>query len=170
MSDFLTKGRHAVRGKNQHMNVQKQILNIAQKQTGAIILRRELSALGSASQINRALNALQARQLLVRIGTGVYAKTRHSVVTGAVIPAGSLETLALEALQKLGIAVAPGEAAARYAAGLTRGIPGVFVVNTGRRRISRKITVGGRTLQYVNTGSASPRISPGKSPEISGLQ
>lgn len=136
------------------MNVQEQILDVIQRQDGLVVLRRALLALGSASQVNRALKVLQARQLLVRIGTGVYAKTRQSVVTGAVIPAGSLETLAFEALQKLGIAVTPGEAAARYAAGLTTGIPGVFVVNTGRRRISRKITVGGRTLQYENTGGA----------------
>jgi hypothetical protein len=80
----------------------------------------------------------------------VYAKTRQSSVTGAIIPAGSLETLGVEALRKLGVPVAPGRAAAAYNAGATTQIPGIFVANTGRRRISRMISVGGRALKYEN--------------------
>lgn len=88
--------------------------------------------------------------MLMRIGTGVYAKTRKSSVTGATIPAGSLETLATETLRKLGVQVTAGKAAAAYNAGKTTQLPGTFVVNTGRRRITRRIEVGGRTLAYEN--------------------
>ncbi len=100
------------------------------------------------SQITEALKALQAKSVIVRIGTGVYAKTRRSSITGAMIPAGSLETLGVEALRKLRVPVAPGKAATAYNAGTTTQIPGVFIVNTGRQRISRRISVGGRTLKY----------------------
>ena len=85
-----------------------------------------------------------------RYGMGVYAKTRKSSVTGSIVPAGTLETLGVEALRKLRVPVAPGAAAAAYNAGATTQIPGVFVANTGRRRISRRISIGGRTLQYEN--------------------
>lgn len=88
--------------------------------------------------------------MLIRIRAGVYAKTRRSSVTGAIIPAGSLETLSVEALRRLGVDVRPCSAAAEYSAGRTTQLPGTFVVNTGRRRISRKIAVGGRTLAYEN--------------------
>jgi hypothetical protein len=93
---------------------------------------------------------LQDRGVLVRIGTGVYAKTRVSSVTGAVVPAGSLETLGIETMEKLGVTLAPGRLAAEYNAGRTTQLPGTVVVNTGRRRIQRRIVVGGRRLAYEN--------------------
>lgn len=132
------------------MKLQERMLRAIRKRTGNVILRQELSRLGSASQITEALKALQVSGVLVRIGTGVYAKTRQSSVTGAMIPAGSLETLGVEALRKLRVPVSPGKAAAAYNAGITTQIPGVFVANTGCRRISRRISVGGRTLKYEN--------------------
>ena len=122
-------------------------MKIDLKNFDIVILRRELAALGSPSQITRALKALQASGAIMRIGTGVYAKTRRSSITGALIPAGSLETLSLEALRKLGVSVAPGKAAAAYIAGTTTQIPGTFVVRTDRR-ITRKISVGGRSVFY----------------------
>ena len=122
-------------------------MKIDLKNFGTVILRRELAALGSSSQITRALKALQDSGAILRIGTGVYAKTRRSSITGALIPAGSLETLSLEALRKLGVSVEPGKAAAAYNSGATTQIPGAFVVRTDRR-ITRKISVGGRSVIY----------------------
>ena len=132
------------------MRLQERMLRAIRLRRGAVILRRDLTALGSASQVSRALKDLQGRGVLVRIGTGVYAKTRRSSATGAIIPAGNLETLSVEALRRLGVPVEPGKAAAAYNAGTTTQIPGEFVVSTGRRRISRKIWVGGRALKYEN--------------------
>jgi hypothetical protein len=78
---------------------------------------------------------------------------------GTCIPAGSLEILGVEALRKLGVSVAPGKAAAAYNARATTQIPGSFVANTGRRRISRRISVGGRALKYENDyGRAAPTV------------
>jgi hypothetical protein len=117
---------------------------------GNIVLRGDVVSLGSASQVSEALRELQRCRVLIRIGTGVYAKTRVSSVTGALIPAGSLETLAAEVLQKLGVEVEPGTAAAAYNSGMTTQMPGVLAVNTGSKRIRRKIEVGGRRLIYEN--------------------
>jgi hypothetical protein len=111
--------------------------------------------MGSSSQVTQALRALQAKGVLLRIGTGVYAKTRKSAVTGAIIPAGSLETLATETLKKLGVQVEASSAAAAYNHGDTTQLPGRFVANTGQRRISRKIVVGGRTVAYENNYTRS---------------
>lgn len=86
----------------------------------------------------------------MRIGTWVYAKTRASSVTGTPIPAGSLETLATEAHKKLGVSASEGNAAAAYKPGSTTQLPGKFVVNTGRRRIRRKVEVGGCSVVYEN--------------------
>ena len=132
------------------MRLEERMLRAIRQRSGSVILRRELMNLGSASQITKALMALQERGVIVRIGTGVYAKTRRSSVTGTIVPAGSLETLGTEALRKLGVSVAPGEGASAYIAGVTTQIPGIFVVNTGGRRITRRISVGGRTMKYEN--------------------
>ena len=138
------------------MTMQERMLRAIKQRAGNVVLRQELADLGSASQVTEALKALQARNVIIRIGTGVYAKTRKSSVTGSIVPAGTLETLSVEALRKLRVPVIPGAAAAAYNAGTTTQIPGVFVANTGRRRISRRISIGGRTLQYEsNYGRAA---------------
>jgi len=132
------------------MKLQERMLRSIKRRTGNVILRAEVARMGSPSQVSEALKALQDSGVLVRIGTGVYAKTRKSSVTGATIPAGSLETLAVEALRKLGVTISAGSAALAFNAGRTTQLPGTFVVNTGRRRISRKISVGGRAAAYEN--------------------
>ena len=103
---------------------------------------------------------LQAKGVLLRIGTGVYAKTRKSSVTGAIIPAGSLETLVIETLEKLGVLVEASSVAAAYNRSDTTQLPGRFEVNTGPRRISRKIAVGGRTVAYENNYTVRPLVPP----------
>ena len=132
------------------MKLEERMLRSVKQRTGNVILRAEIARLGSASQVTEALKSLQAKGVLVRIGTGVYAKTRKSSVTGATIPAGSLETLATEALKKLGVTVRASKAAAAYNSGKTTQLPGAFVANTGGRRIRRKIAVGGRSVVYEN--------------------
>lgn len=131
------------------MQLEDRLLRSVRLRNGQVVLRSEFEALGSKSQLSVALGRLVSKGVLVRIGKGVYAKTRISSATGAVIPAGSLETLATEALGKMGVAVRPSSTAASYNSGSTQ-IPGSYIVNTGKRRISRKLTVGGRQLGYEN--------------------
>ena len=130
------------------MKLEERMLRSVKQRLGNVVLRAELADLGSPTQVSEALKSLQKRGVLVRIGTGVYAKTRKSSVTGATIPAGSLDTLAVEALKKLGTNVSASKAAVQYNSGGTTQIPGQFVANTGTRRMSRKIEVGGRTVAY----------------------
>jgi hypothetical protein len=132
------------------LKFEERILRSVRQRASDVVLRAELARMGSASQVSHALKSLQAKGVLVRIGTGVYAKTRRSSVTGATVPAGSLETLATEALKRLGVSVRAGHAVAAYNSGKTIQLPGPFVVNTGARRISRKIEVGGRSVLYEN--------------------
>lgn len=101
------------------MPLHERMLHSIEQRAGNVILRAEVAGMGSATQVTAALKALQEVGVLLRTGTGVYAKTRKSSVTGAVVPAGSLETLAIEALKKLGISVLPGSAAVAYNSGRT---------------------------------------------------
>ncbi|TCS94026.1 hypothetical protein EDC36_12130 [Tepidimonas ignava] len=87
-------------------------------------------------------------------GTTIYAKARPSALSGKPVPRVSLEELAREALEKLGVPVQLGRAQADYAEGKTTQIPVRTTFNTGQRRISRKITVGISTVRYENHYSA----------------
>lgn len=135
------------------MKVQERIMRAIEKHPGNIVLRSDFSGLGSVTQVSKVLKILQTQGVLIRISTGVYTKTRKSSVTGAIIPAGSLETLAVEAFRRLGVSIGPGSAATAYNSGESPQLPGTFVVNTGRRRITRKIMVGGRSVVYEHDGS-----------------
>ena len=132
------------------MKLAERLLRSIEDHAGNVICRSEIATLGSATQLTEALNTLMTRGIIVRISSGIYAKTRKSSVTGVSVPAGSLETLATEALEKMGVMFRVGRAAAAYNSGATTQLPGVFIVNTGNRRITRKLEVGGRKLVYEN--------------------
>ena len=100
------------------MKLEERMPQRIQLQEGSIVLLADISELGSPAQVSRALKVLLLdRGKLVRIGTGIYAKARRSSITGAVIPADSLETLTAEALERLGVQLQPGEASKDYNAG-----------------------------------------------------
>lgn len=132
------------------MKLEARLLKAINRQAGLVVLRSDVASLGSTSQVSSALRVLVDRGILVRIGVGLYAKTRVNSFTGETVPAGSLETVATQALQRLGIRVSVGAAAAEYNAAGTSQLPRDFVVNTGKRRIRRKIIVGGRGLRHEN--------------------
>lgn len=140
------------------MKLEERMLRAVRLRESNVILRAELAKLGSPSQVSEAIKSLQKKGVIVRISKGVYSKTKISAVTGAVIPVGSLETLATEALMKMGVTLQVGRSAGQYNAASTTQIPGVFIVNTGDRRISRKFEVGGRSVIYENNyNRATPR-------------
>ena len=132
------------------MKLSDRLLRSIKGRPGNVVFRFEVARLGSPAQVTTALKELIAKGAIARIGRVIYAKTCQSTVTGTVVPAGSLETLATEALQKMGVRVGVGRAAAAYNAGQTTQLPGSFVAHSGNRRISRKIVVGGRTVTYEN--------------------
>jgi hypothetical protein len=132
------------------MKLEERLLRSVRQRNSDVILRAELANMASPSQLSEALKSLQDKGVLMRIGTGIYARTRRSSVTGATIPAGSLETLATQAFKKMGVEIKAGKAAEEYNSRRTTQLPGSFVANTGRRRITRKIEVGGRSVVYEN--------------------
>jgi len=121
---------------------------------GEVVVRADFEAMGSPSQISRALKELIEAGKIVRLGYGVYAKARPSVLSGKPVPRVSLAELAQEALEKLGVPVQLGRAQTDYAEGKTTQIPVRTTLNTGQHRISRKITVGISTVRYENNYSA----------------
>ncbi|MCG5078504.1 DUF6088 family protein [Paraburkholderia tagetis] len=130
------------------MSLEDRILRSIRRRKGVVILRSELAPLGSTAQAGRVLAKLVQDGKLVRVSKGVYAKTRRNRFTGQLAPAAPFETIAAETFRKLRIDVMPGRLAREYNAGTTTQVPMSGVVCTGKRRISRKIRVGNRTVEY----------------------
>lgn len=130
------------------MNILDRIKRSVVNRGDAVFLRAEFERFGSPAQVGRALSQLTQGGALVRIGLGVYAKAKPSVLTGQPIPARPLEVLAPEVLKKLGITVMPSRLTQDYNAGRSTQLPSGIVLNTGKRRIVRKLSFNGKAVQY----------------------
>ena len=119
---------------------------IARKKN-AVFLREDFEDLGGYDQIGRILRDLTRAGKLIKIGYGLYAKAKISLLTGAVVPVVPLPSLAKEALDRLGFETFPSLYEREYNAGRSTQVP------TGRRiavkgRISRKIGYNGAYVSY----------------------
>ncbi len=132
------------------MIIEERLKRSLSKRRDDVFVRSEFANLGSEAQVNRALRNLLNRGLLVKLGVGVYAKAMKSVLTGKPIPVKPIGVLAPVVFAKLGVAVYPSKATQEYNQGLTTQIPAGTVVNTGDRRIARKIGFGKRRVSYEN--------------------
>ena len=82
------------------MKLQERMLRSIQQRVGNIILRTEVARMGSPTQVTEVLRLLQNKGVIVRIGRGIYAKTRKSSITGAIIPSGQEQRLMRTTLAK----------------------------------------------------------------------
>ncbi|REG59369.1 hypothetical protein B0G80_2116 [Paraburkholderia sp. BL6669N2] len=134
------------------MNLEDRVMRSIAKRHGVVILRAELKRLGSPAQLSRVLSNLVKTKRLVRVGVGIYAKTRPNKFTHELAPAATFEDIAAEVFRKLGIDIAPGKLAHDYNAGKTTQVPMLAMVDTGRRRITRRISLGSRFITYERSG------------------
>ncbi len=112
-----------------------------------MFLRDDFAELGGYDQVGRVLRGIIQKGLLIKIGYGLYARTKKSSLTGKVIPEKSLQALAREAMEKLGVELDLTLADKEYNEGVSTQVP------TGRLmkingRFSRKIGYNGRSISY----------------------
>lgn len=130
--------------------------SIAQRKD-VVFVRKEFDQFGSQSQVSRALKQLVSEGKLVKLGVGIYAKAKPSVLSGKPIPVRPVDVLAPDALKKLGVEVGPSRLTEAYNTGKSTQIPAGTVFNVGQRRISRKISFGGRGIKYEKNPSRAYR-------------
>jgi hypothetical protein len=130
------------------MNITDRIRRSVRGRTDLVFRPADFLAFGSEASVKRALKELTNIGILVRLGVGIYAKAKPSVISGKPIPAQPLEILGPQALAKLGIRPRQSLQTAEYNAGRTTQVPTGIVVNVGKQRISRKIGFNGKFLQY----------------------
>jgi hypothetical protein len=121
------------------------------RRSGHVVLRADIAPLGSASQVSQALKVLQRNGELLRLGAGVYAKARRDESSQEVTPLVDAETLAREVAGKL-------------KARVTGAADGALVLDTGGRRVSRKLALGQNAVQYVNDRNRKTFTAFGREP------
>lgn len=124
-------------------------ISIARQATD-VFLRTDFARFGSEAQVSRALRKLVDDGVIVKLGVGVYAKAKRSALSGMPIPVQPVEILAEQALTRMGVKIYPSRQAQRYNSGKTTQVPAGGVINTGNRRIVRKLGFGKKTVQYEN--------------------
>lgn len=115
-----------------------------------VFLRGDFKNFGKYGQVSRALQNLVKSEEVVRIGYGIYAKTRPSLIRKGVrtlATPGGFKGAAYEILDRLGVKWKPCEAETAYNEGRSTQIPANASVII-RGRFSRKISFDGMTLRY----------------------
>ena len=124
----------------------KILLRISLKQD-KVFLRGDFDDIGGYDQVGRALAQLVSSNQIIKIGYGLYAKSKISTISGKVVPVVSLPDLAKEALNKIGVKTVPSNSSELYNLGKSTQVP------TGRKigvkgRISRKIGYDNVYISY----------------------
>lgn len=133
------------------MNITARIKRSVARRSDLVFRPGDFVAFGSEASVKRALKDLTSEGTLVRLGVGVYAKAKPSVLSGRPIPVKPLEVLAPQALTKFGVTVRESRLTREYNSGKSTQVPTGVVLNTGKRRISRKLGFNGKFVQYERT-------------------
>lgn len=97
-------------------------------------------------QVLRVLRRLIADGRLVKIGRGIYAKTRL-FSNGKVMICASLKDLACEALEKLGVKTGDCQSVKDYNSGMTTQLPTGRMIAVGKR-VRRSISYNGYFIGF----------------------
>lgn len=140
------------------MKLESRILSSIKHRTGAVLLRRDVAGMGSASQVSESLRALQIKGVIVRVGAGVYAKSIKDSTTGTTVLTAPAEDIAIEIFQKLGIVVHIARSEVANAPSND-----ALTLDTGSHRIKRRLSIDGKSVVYVQpqpSGRALSLASP----------
>lgn len=130
------------------MNITNRIRRSIRSRSDLVFRPSDFQPFGSEASVKRALKELMDIGVVVRLGIGIYAKAKPSVISGKPIPIQPLEILGPQALTKLGVRLKESFQTAEYNAGRSTQVPTGIVVNIGKQRISQKIGFNGKFIKY----------------------
>ena len=112
-----------------------------------VFILDDFDDLSGKDQVGRALRNLIKEGSLVKIGQGVYAKTRYSELFDKNVLIKALPILATEALNKLGVITALTSYEHLYNNGTSTQVPTGNVIGV-KKRVSRTIAFDGWKMTY----------------------
>ena len=103
--------------------------------------------LSDQDQVGRVLRKMVQNEDLIKLGRGVFAKTKYSAFLRKKTLAGAFPDTARQALAKLKIKVFPSTAEREYSIGTSPQVPTGLMVGINKR-VSRRISYNGRSIKY----------------------
>lgn len=117
------------------------------RKSANVLLRDDFKDLGGYDQVGRVLRHLAESGEIIKIGYGLYAKTKVSAITGEIVPTATLPNLGKEALSRLKVKIELTKAELAYREGRSTQVPtGRMIAVKGR--VSRKIGYKGAYIAY----------------------
>lgn len=125
--------------------IEKRIKNSEQ----FVFLREDFGDLAGYDQVGRSLKQLVSQEKLVRVGYGVYVKTRVSLMTGKAIPVtnGGVDSIFIETINRLGVEWEFTGLTEKYLNGEVTQVPaGKEIKIINKKRFQRKLCV--ETMEF----------------------
>lgn len=123
------------------MAIRDRLIKALENSPDSIVLRHELSALGSRTQVTDSLRDLVASGVLSKLGLGIYAKKEHPNKYNTGFNPDRCITLTEEIFKKLATPIK--NIKIEHIAGQD-----VCIVDIGAQRVSRKLEINGIPIQY----------------------
>jgi hypothetical protein len=114
-------------------SIEYKALQRIKKIRGNVVLRQDLTDLGSYRQVSRVFKKLIDANKIIKIGAGIYAKASFSETLNKPLVQGTFGQVCKEALTRKGIQWEPGTAEQEYNAGLSTQVPARTVVRLKSR-------------------------------------
>ncbi len=111
-------------------------------------MRDDFADFGAYDVVGRELRKLAGEGLLVKVGYGLYARAKRSVLSGKPIPSAPLIEIGYQALRRLGHSPKPSQAAVDYMEGRTMQVPAGDRIAVSGARVKRRIAFGTRVIEY----------------------
>lgn len=112
-----------------------------------VFIRDDFSDLGGYDQIGRALKSMCSKELVMKIGYGIYVKARRNRINNRLMIAaeGGADGVLIETLERLNIPYEFSGLTAAYMAGTTTQIPASMEIKV-KKRFSRKLEIGKKQI------------------------
>lgn len=129
------------------MTIKAKIQSRLKRSKRYVFTRKDFKGLSGYDQIGRALRELVADGQLIKVGYGVYTKSRINVITGKLMPAspGGSAAVMIETLERLKVDYHLTGATEAYNSGKTTQIPAAVEIKTSAR-FKRTLCVGNSRL------------------------
>ena len=127
--------------------LEKRIQYRIKKSKDFVFMLPDFSDLSDRDQIMRALRKLIAKNLIIKVGQGIYVKAKVSKLTSKIIPQIDLAEIGKAVAKKLKIKVLPSRYELWYNEGKTTQVPSGKVIAI-RGTILRKIGFEGNYITY----------------------
>ena len=128
--------------------LEKRIQYRIRRKKDSVFILSDFEDLSDKDQIGRVLRKLLAKNIIVKVGQGLYARAKISKATNNPIPEKDIRSIAIEALNKMNVKVVQSEYDLNYNTKETTQVPTGRLISI-KGRVSRKIDFNGNYVKYA---------------------